>query len=121
MVKIKVRHIEFQKIKLFQLIGGFRVVIGCGFFALSARCQAHGKTRAISGSDSRSNLFEDDLWSANCHSAGSAALPATVRLARFSPSTSMDGVTISVSTVAKTNPPAMALDSSVHHWVDGAP
>jgi hypothetical protein len=47
--------------------------------------------------------------------------PATLRFARRSPSINMAGVTTNVSTVATTNPPAMAEDSSVHIWVDGAP
>ncbi len=43
---------------------------------------------------------------------------------RFFPrgsSTSMHGVSSSVSPVAKVRPPAMALESWVHHWVEGAP
>ena len=39
----------------------------------------------------------------------------------FSPSISIAGVTINVSTVATTSPPAMAEESSVHHCVEGAP
>src|SRR5690606_40013646 len=40
---------------------------------------------------------------------------------RRSPSTSRQGVRISVRTVAKVRPPAMAVDSWVHHCDDGAP
>src|SRR5690554_4217005 len=36
-------------------------------------------------------------------------------------STNMQGVTSSVRPVAKARPPAMALESCVHHWVEGAP
>ena len=54
-----------------------------------------------------------------CYSASTS--PATLRFLRRSPSINMAGVTTNVSTVATTNPPAMADDSSVHIWVDGAP
>src|SRR5690606_16294598 len=33
---------------------------------------------------------------------------------------SMEGVTISVSTVAKARPKTMVDESAIHHWVDGA-
>lgn len=53
------------------------------------------------------------------YSAGTrVAMP---RCLRRSPSINIAGVTINVSTVAITNPPAMADDNSVHHWVEGAP
>lgn len=56
--------------------------------------------------------------------AGSPSRPGGVavpRVARFSRSISIAGVTTSVSTVAMTRPPAMALESSVQYCVDGAP
>src|SRR5690554_1834954 len=52
---------------------------------------------------------------------GSRLISARNRSPALSPSTSMAGVSSRVRKVAKARPPAMALDSWVHHWVDGAP
>lgn len=56
-----------------------------------------------------------------CYVAEAGTAVAFDRVARFSPSISIAGVTTKVRTVATTNPPAMADDSSVHHCVEGAP